>query len=97
MKYSPSSDDIDLIGMGYKMREKFDKYWGDPEKMNHFVYISLVLNPRYKLKFVEYMFKMMFGEEIGSKAGKKLSITLRNLYNEYKAQKEPQVEGYKQD
>jgi hypothetical protein len=39
------SDDIDLRLMGGKMKSKFDKYWGDIDKMNKLIYIAVALDP----------------------------------------------------
>ena len=35
--------------MAKKMRMKYDKYYGAPEKMNPLVYIAPIFDPRYKL------------------------------------------------
>jgi len=56
----PNDDeDVALEGMDYnvtnfremakRMRMKYDKYYGTPEKMNPLVYIATIFNPRYKL------------------------------------------------
>ena len=41
-------DDTTFKHMAIKMKEKFDKYWGDPEKMNNLIFIAAILDPRYK-------------------------------------------------
>ncbi|KAF3637217.1 hypothetical protein FXO38_23819 [Capsicum annuum] len=46
-----SSDDNgdDLLGkIASNMKEKFDKYWGNPKKMNKMIFISCVLDPQHK-------------------------------------------------
>ncbi|XP_069152056.1 zinc finger BED domain-containing protein RICESLEEPER 2-like [Solanum lycopersicum] len=45
------------------MREKFDKYWGTPKKMNKMIFISCVLDPRHKFISVGFALQMMFGKE----------------------------------
>ncbi|KAG6536097.1 hypothetical protein ZIOFF_001141 [Zingiber officinale] len=47
LKEWQQSDDIDVYSMGIRMKNKFDKYWGDPEKMNKLLYIAVVLDPSY--------------------------------------------------
>uniref|UniRef100_A0A803MDM2 BED-type domain-containing protein n=1 Tax=Chenopodium quinoa TaxID=63459 RepID=A0A803MDM2_CHEQI len=47
-----SSDDLELCLMSSQMREKFEKYYGDLGKTNVMVLIAVILDPRYKLKFV---------------------------------------------
>jgi hypothetical protein len=29
------------------MKDKYDKYWGDPVKMNKYIFIASILDPRY--------------------------------------------------
>ena len=41
------------------MLEYFDKYW-DIEKVNLLQVVAIVLDPQFKLKYVEYMWRRMF-------------------------------------
>ena len=34
------------------MKEKYDKYWGNPDRINVLLVIYLMLHPSYKLKFM---------------------------------------------
>ncbi|WOL04456.1 zinc finger BED domain-containing protein RICESLEEPER 2-like [Canna indica] len=43
-----------LRSMARKMREKFDKYYGSVERTNMMVLIAVVLDSRYKLRFLKY-------------------------------------------
>ena len=38
-------DDISVRQMGLNIKLKFDKYWGDPTKINFLIFISNVLDP----------------------------------------------------
>ncbi|XP_021593044.1 zinc finger BED domain-containing protein RICESLEEPER 2-like [Manihot esculenta] len=58
-----SSNDLELSCMGEKMKLKFDKYWGDPDKMNKIIYIAVVVDPRYKLEFMHFALSTMYGKE----------------------------------
>ena len=40
-------DDEIFKSMAIKMKDKYDKYWGDPEKMNKYIFIAAILDPRY--------------------------------------------------
>ncbi|XP_074336899.1 zinc finger BED domain-containing protein RICESLEEPER 2-like [Apium graveolens] len=74
--------------IGKEMLGKFNKYWGDPNKMNNLLFIAVVLDPRHKLQFVVYMLKHMCGEEAGGGGGlmgKSLEGTLNKMFNEYKS------------
>ncbi|KAG6514795.1 hypothetical protein ZIOFF_025168 [Zingiber officinale] len=90
LKEWQQSDDIDVYSMGIRMKNKFDKYWGDPEKMNKLLYIAVVLDPRHKLDFVEFMLIELYGDEKGAKVGKIIKDTLFALYKNYKEKMEPQ-------
>ncbi|KAH0648272.1 hypothetical protein KY285_033520 [Solanum tuberosum] len=62
-----SEDDTDdLLGkIAKNMIEKFDKYYGTPNKMNKMIFISCVLDPRHKFVSVGFALHMMFGKEKG--------------------------------
>ncbi|XP_062104180.1 uncharacterized protein LOC133815344 [Humulus lupulus] len=49
--------------MATRMKIKFDKYWGNVEKQNLLLYVVVVLNPRYKLKFVTCCLKKLYSAD----------------------------------
>jgi hypothetical protein len=53
MAYCGSDDDM-LSAMAFRMKLKFDKYWGDLEKINPLLFIAIVLDTRYKMKVLEF-------------------------------------------
>ncbi|KAH0633662.1 hypothetical protein KY289_036622 [Solanum tuberosum] len=58
-----SNEDHVLAKMAENMKEKFDKYWGDTEKMNKMVFIPCVLDPRHKFSTLGFALKKMLGEK----------------------------------
>jgi len=58
--------------MAKKMRMKYDKYYGAPQKMNLLVYIAPIFDPRYKLAGLELSLHDLFGEEQGFALGLKV-------------------------
>ena len=42
--------------MARDMHKKFDKYWGDVEKLNLIMFVTIVLDLRFKLRFVIFWF-----------------------------------------
>ncbi|KAF7822109.1 zinc finger BED domain-containing protein RICESLEEPER 2-like [Senna tora] len=46
--------------MAEKMKIKFDKYWGNIKNVNLIILIACVLNPRYKMKYVEFAFARLY-------------------------------------
>ena len=53
-----------LKNMATKMEFKFDKYWGKGDKMNHLLYVAVILDPRKKLKFLKFCFSEIYGNEV---------------------------------
>uniref|UniRef100_A0A803LA19 SRP54-type proteins GTP-binding domain-containing protein n=1 Tax=Chenopodium quinoa TaxID=63459 RepID=A0A803LA19_CHEQI len=64
------------------MLEKFDKYWSE---YNIYLACAAILDPRFKLKFVEYCFDKIYGLDEAMCKVEKVLNTLRSLYNEYKS------------
>ncbi|KAH0669917.1 hypothetical protein KY289_024410 [Solanum tuberosum] len=64
------------------MKEKFDKYWGDTEKMNKMVFIPCVLDPRHKFSTLDFALKKMFGEK-GAAVEIGVRTYVESLFNEY--------------
>ncbi|KAH0724986.1 hypothetical protein KY284_000851 [Solanum tuberosum] len=58
-----SNGDHVLAKMTENMKERFDKFWGDTEKMNKIVFIPCVLDPRHKFSTLSFALKKMFGEK----------------------------------
>ncbi|KNA19039.1 hypothetical protein SOVF_065290 [Spinacia oleracea] len=55
-----NSRNVDLCNMGHQMREKFDKYYGDLSKTNVMMLVAVVLDPRYKFRFVKFSLRKLF-------------------------------------
>ncbi|KAG8660891.1 hypothetical protein MANES_02G205650v8 [Manihot esculenta] len=60
-----NSNDLDMKSMEKRMRVKFDKHWGDVDKMNKIIYFAIVIDPRDKFEFMKYSFSQMYGKEKG--------------------------------
>ncbi|VFR02442.1 unnamed protein product, partial [Cuscuta campestris] len=78
------SEDEQFKDMSLKMLDKYDKYWGDVEKMNMLLYIAAVLDPRYKFDYVEFCFKKMYSQEVAEALHEKVKSTMDELFVEYK-------------
>ncbi|XP_049385960.1 zinc finger BED domain-containing protein RICESLEEPER 1-like [Solanum stenotomum] len=77
-----SNEDHVLAKMAENMKEKFDKYWGDTEKMNKMVFIPCVLDPRHKFSTLGFALKKMFGEK-GAAVEISVRTYMESLFNEY--------------
>ncbi|KAM3301601.1 hypothetical protein P3S67_016103 [Capsicum chacoense] len=71
--------------MAKKMKVKFDNYWGDFSDMNILLFVAAVLDPRYKIKYVEFVFKKYYNSVEGYKKCDKVQDTLNSLYANYKS------------
>ncbi|KAK1356961.1 hypothetical protein POM88_050217 [Heracleum sosnowskyi] len=70
--------------MASTMHEKFDKYWGESNLM---ISIGAVMDPRLKMKLINYCFPIIYPHEYQS--GKQLAHlkgVLHDLYQEYAAE-----------
>uniref|UniRef100_A0A803MEM4 hAT-like transposase RNase-H fold domain-containing protein n=1 Tax=Chenopodium quinoa TaxID=63459 RepID=A0A803MEM4_CHEQI len=78
-----SSDDPDMCLMACRMKDKYEKYWGDPEKINLLIFIAVVLDPRYKLDYVEWMINEIYNSIVASKLVKNVKEAMNALYEDY--------------
>ncbi|XP_019158830.1 PREDICTED: zinc finger BED domain-containing protein RICESLEEPER 2-like [Ipomoea nil] len=71
--------------MGTQMRNKFDKYWGDPEKMNSIIFFANILDPRDKEEYMPHQFAQLYGEEKGIACFTEVQSAMAALYDDYAA------------
>nr|CAB3493353.1 unnamed protein product [Digitaria exilis] len=64
------------------MHERFDKYWKDCSLV---LAIAVVMDPRFKMKLVEFSYSKIYGAEVG-KYVKVVNDSLHEMYKEYVAQ-----------
>ena len=72
-----------LKNMATKMKFKFDKYWGKGDKMNHLLYVAVILDPRKKLRFLKFCFSEIYGNEVVDVMVELVRDTLVKLYDFY--------------
>ncbi|XP_070020735.1 zinc finger BED domain-containing protein RICESLEEPER 2-like [Nicotiana sylvestris] len=83
LKQLIANEDIVLSEMAKNMKEKFDKYWGDPGKMNKIIFISCILDPRYKIESVGFALVKMFGVDPGATIQAEVTKYMTSLFSEY--------------
>ncbi|PSS05926.1 Zinc finger BED domain-containing protein [Actinidia chinensis var. chinensis] len=70
----------DFVGsLALKMKSKFDKYWN---KCNLALAIAAILDPRFKMKLVEYYYPQIYGSDAPDHI-KEVSNGIKELFNEY--------------
>ncbi|KAK8614480.1 hypothetical protein V6N13_068280 [Hibiscus sabdariffa] len=47
-------DDLDIVSMASKMKDKYNKYWGDATNINFMVYLAIILDPRRKMGYNDF-------------------------------------------
>ncbi|KAK1367134.1 zinc finger BED domain-containing protein RICESLEEPER 2-like [Heracleum sosnowskyi] len=48
--------------MAKRMLSKFEKYWENYKNINFLLYIAVVLDPRYKLRYVQFCFSQIYSQ-----------------------------------
>jgi hypothetical protein len=76
------SDVANIKETAKKMKAKFDKYWGDPNKINILLLIAFVLDPRVKKALAEFYISILYGKN-GDDLKKRLDSSLKKLYSQY--------------
>ncbi|KAL7592534.1 zinc finger BED domain-containing protein RICESLEEPER 1 [Lactuca sativa] len=79
--YCKSPDDF-IRSLAEKMKGKFDKYWG---KCGSALAIPAILDPRFKMKLVEYYYKQIYDSDAPDRI-REVSEGVRELFNEYSSE-----------
>ena len=56
-------EDPEFIAMAKAMKKKYDKYYGDPSKMNVMIYMGAIVDPKVKLMGLKRLFIRLYGRE----------------------------------
>ncbi|KAG2709415.1 hypothetical protein I3760_05G238000 [Carya illinoinensis] len=72
-----------LSGMAMRMQAKYDKYWGDVEKINRLLFVAVILDPRYKLALIEFWANSTMGAVKAARFITALKQDLDDLYSHY--------------
>ncbi|XP_075665959.1 zinc finger BED domain-containing protein RICESLEEPER 1-like [Castanea sativa] len=65
------------------MKTKFEKYWGNFDNMKHLLYVGLVLDPQYKMRYLKYCFGTLYKNQKVVDMAKRIKVILVDLYNAY--------------
>nr|KYP38025.1 Putative AC transposase [Cajanus cajan] len=84
-----------LAMMGFNMKQKYDKYWGNINNINQLLYFGVIFDPRYKFEFVDWSFKEMYLDDANFDENLSTSLkeNLFHMYNWYKTGYEKQNES----
>ncbi|XP_052483057.1 zinc finger BED domain-containing protein RICESLEEPER 2-like [Gossypium raimondii] len=73
--------DLDIISMTSKMREKYNKYWGEGNNINMLVYLAVIFDPRCKMSFLDFGVNLLF-PNVANDIMKMIDKDLHCLFNE---------------
>ncbi|KAL5845422.1 hypothetical protein ACOSQ4_011380 [Xanthoceras sorbifolium] len=69
--------------MASSIKTKFEKYWRSLETTNKLLIIAVVLDPRFKLQYVYYCFKILYGVVSVESMSTSIKYALVELYDCY--------------
>ncbi|WRX28025.1 HAT [Theobroma cacao] len=78
-----------LDSMAIRMKEKYDKYWGNVEKMNLVLFIAAILDPRKKLSYVEFTLLDTYPPTQASMMFSLVTQTMDELFRYYRNMLQP--------
>jgi hypothetical protein len=65
------------------MKMKYEKYWGNIEKMNLLLFVVVVLDLRYKMKYIVYWFNKWYAKPKAESMVEKVRRAIDRLYAHY--------------
>ncbi|CAJ2670329.1 unnamed protein product [Trifolium pratense] len=78
-----NSGDVRISLMAKNMRQKYDKFWGNANSLNMLLLVGLVLDPRHKVKFVNWCACKNYNGEEADYLIDKFKSCLNSLFEEY--------------
>ncbi|XP_031099193.1 zinc finger BED domain-containing protein RICESLEEPER 1-like [Ipomoea triloba] len=76
------SDTSSEKAMRSQMKQKFQKYWRDLEKMNFLIFYANILDLRDKIEYMPSQFAQLYGEEKDKSC---FAASMVELFNDYAA------------
>ncbi|KAK9283951.1 hypothetical protein L1049_012208 [Liquidambar formosana] len=77
------SGDRVLGDMANLMRRKYDKYWENFDNINFLLYVAVVLDPCYKLRYVRFSFAQVYENSMAKELTERVKFKLIHLYGHY--------------
>ncbi|KAF7130352.1 hypothetical protein RHSIM_Rhsim10G0102100 [Rhododendron simsii] len=87
-----ANNDPLLSKMALDMKKNFDTYWGKGDKINFLLYVTVVLDPRFKLRWVKFYYIKTKGKEVAEQMEKRVKGVLDKLYDAYANEGEVRVQ-----
>ena len=74
--------------MASNMKMKYEKYWGQPDKLNLLLLVAVVLDPQSKWEYLIVFLRLFFGTEKANELKSKVNSCLKSLYELYEGKEE---------
>ncbi|KAL3536597.1 hypothetical protein ACH5RR_005058 [Cinchona calisaya] len=86
-----AGSDENLAAMASRMKKKHDKYWANVDKINVLLFIAVVLDPRFKLRYVHWVIEKTYNAKSAHFLKEKVNTVLKNMFDIYNAKSPPKV------
>lgn len=96
IRKSSMDGNSDVRARGVEMKKKYDKYWGNALNINQLLYFGVIVDPRFKMKYIEWSFFDIYKSDrvLANELYHSVKENLTRMYNWYAAAYGQQ---YKQD
>ena len=71
-----------MRSMVIEVKKIYDKYWRSTDNINLMLFVVVVLNLRYRLKYVKFWFREWYEKDKGDVMSSKVQDALKRLYVE---------------
>ncbi|KAF4373604.1 hypothetical protein F8388_025298 [Cannabis sativa] len=82
-EFSPAEEGLDKKQKLKNMKMKYDKYWGSIDECNEALLIALVLDPRYKLRYLKHCFSCFHDSNTTNEMVKRVEQIVQAMYDHY--------------
>ncbi|KAL2893529.1 Zinc finger BED domain-containing protein RICESLEEPER 2 [Bienertia sinuspersici] len=76
-------EDEGIKNMARQMKAKYEKYYGNVENINVLVFVAVILDPRHKMIYVEWMVKDNYEPNKAILLISKIKLVLEGLFDSY--------------
>ncbi|KAL4281244.1 hypothetical protein GQ457_03G011920 [Hibiscus cannabinus] len=76
-------DDDGVRKMAVQMMSKYDKYYGNIDNINVLVFVVVILNPRHKLNYVDWIVRDSYDETKANLLCLNIKMVLQSLFDAY--------------
>ena len=91
------SHDYIFSSMARNMKRKFERYWGNRNKINLLLYVAVALDPRKKLTYLQFCFSEIYNDVVVNGMLDEVKDALTRLYEHHASIDSPSVQVESED